>query len=159
MNEFTIDNLVTIIDQNLAQFSFKKQFIENNSSQFYKSNIWRRKTWNTNRAIALIPFPKTEQNTGEYAKKIKSILGKEIGYKLFFYPLGLQIILFGNDILKKTEKLNQYVDKVDTQTVVLQSIFVVDLKSKKYKSTRTWGQFITGKFQDNIEKSIKQFLE
>jgi hypothetical protein len=159
MIESSIDNLITIMDENLKQLSFEKYLIEDKSSKFYKSHVWRRKTWNTNRAVALIPFSKTGKNTGKYAKNIKSILGKEIGYKLFFYPLGLQIILYGNNIYKKTEELNKYVDKIDTQTVVLQSIFVVDLKSKKYKATRTWGQYTTGKFQDAIEKSITQFLE
>lgn len=146
------------MNEKLTPFSFKRYVIENGSGNFNHIKIWKRKTWNTNIAIALISFPKSDKNTGEYAKKIKSELGKEIGYKVFLYPLGLQIVFFGNDILKFTKNLDKYVDKIDTQTVVLQSIFVVDISSRTYRSTRTWGQVFTGKFQDAIEESIKIYL-
>ena len=44
----------------------------------------------------------------------------------------------------------------DNQFVVLQSIFLVDTEEKVYCSARTWGQFITGKFQNAIASGIEQ---
>ena len=45
-------------------------------------------------------------------------------------------------------------DVSDNQVIVLQSVFVVDLKAERYTSARTWGQIISGKFQDSLESGI-----
>ncbi len=46
-------------------------------------------------------------------------------------------------------------DVVSNQFVVLQSVFVVDESIKRYACARTWGQFVTGQFQDAIAGSIE----
>ena len=59
--------------------------------------------------------------------------------------------------MKFSNNLRDYVDKVDNQRVVLQSIHVIDSYNKENKSVRTWGQWLTGKYQDLIEKTIEEF--
>ena len=81
--------------------------------------------------ILLIPFNSNGKNPGEYVRDLKEEIGKKIGYITFLYPVGLQIIVYGEDFLIDEQELVKYVDKIDTQTVVLQSIYLIDRKQRK----------------------------
>lgn len=150
--------LTECIEKNLLEHSFKKYEIENEFN-FKNIIVLRRKTWDSNRAIAIIELSDYQveniKNLGEFSQKIKRQLGRMIGYKFFLYALGLQIVFYGENIINLSEGIKDYVDKFDNQSVVLQSIHVLD--NKESNSVRTWGQFYTGKYQDLIEKSIKEF--
>jgi len=119
---------------------------------------WKRKTWNTNRGIALISMPADAANAGEYALDIRKAAGRPIGYIPFLHELGLQLVLCGPGIVKKAEGLDRYVTKVNNSTVLLQSLHVVDTDRVGSLSVRTWGQLITGKYIDAIEEGISRFL-
>lgn len=45
---------------------------------------------------------------------------------------------------------------IDNQWAIVQSIFLVDLTRNEYYTARTWGQLITGKFQDAINGVLAQ---
>src|SRR5262249_54865202 len=88
--------------------------------------FWKRKTFGTNRGIVLVVLDDTNTDPGQFARDNRRRLGKVLGYFPLFYELGLQIVVGGRDILQHSVRLNDYVDQVNTQWVVLQSIHVVD---------------------------------
>lgn len=151
-------SLVDFIGKRINVHEFKDFSISKNVCGFSVIKVWIRKTWNTNRAIAIIVMPDTEKSIKEFVKKIKKPIGRKIGYLSFFYPLGLQLVLVGENVFNIVEDIQRSVDRFDTQQVVLQSIYVLDIKRMKYVSARTRGQYVTGKFQDAIEGGIKDLL-
>lgn len=148
--------LQDFLQQKLASYNFKK--ISINVADVADAIIWRRQTWNTNRAVLMIQYDKKAGSGKDYINKLKKLAGRFVRYIFFFYPLGLQVIIYGDEIIDNFCDLEGLVDKLDTQTVLLQSIFIVDLKKNESKHTRTWGQYISGKFQDAIAESISEFL-
>ena len=131
MDHSGLDELAKVITLKLKDFSFKDLPVEHGLDHIPYVRLWRRKTLNTNRAVALVPMAWRYSKPGEYARSIKTVLGKKAGYFFFFYPVGLQIIVYGEDIPLDDRELLRAVDKYDTQTVVLQSVFAVDVKQKK----------------------------
>ena len=116
---------------------------------------WVRKTWNTNRAVAHLRAPAGDGDLGELAQSLKMQLGQSLGYFPFFYGLGLQVVWSGEGILGRAQRLESSVDSVDNQRCIIQSIFVVDFAESRFVQARTWGQVITGKFQDRIAEHIQ----
>jgi hypothetical protein len=121
--------------------------------------IWKRKTWNTNRGVALLEVNQGLDALEAFIKAVRDPVGKAIGYMPVLYPLGLQLILAGEGIHQEQSGLSAVLSKIDNQTVVLQSIHVVDLHAMTSASARTWGQVITGRYQDAIERAIQSFLQ
>jgi len=151
-----INLLAATVEEEIKEFGFssvktsKNENIPINGTLF----IWKRKTWNTNRGIVLMDVSEGVNIDKKLIKNITAAMGKSIGYFPFFYPLGLQIILYQKDACSARDLLSSLVDKYDTQTIVVQSIFAVDPIKSEYFAVRTWGQYITGKFQDAIAKAL-----
>src|SRR5262245_12714622 len=146
--------LAQCIDHAMSVHDFKRFTPTGRPSPLTWIGAWKRKTWNTNRGIALLALPDQASHAGEYALDIRATAGKFIGYIPFLYELGLQLILTGPGILKKADGLDRYVTKINNSTVLLQSIHVVDPDSRESLSTRTWGQVVSGKFIDSIEAGV-----
>ena len=106
----------------------------------------------------MIEWPGGATSPGELAQEVKIQLGKKIGYFFFFYPLGLQVIICAKSLSDQTEGLDRYLDQLDNQRVILQSLHVVDIGGLQSSSVRTWGQFVSGRFQDAIENGIGEFI-
>ena len=149
--------LIECIDEKLKPYSFERIGLSSFPQALPILAAWKRRTWNTNRAVAIIRLVNLDDDLGKFAQSIKFHVGKLIGYLTFIYPLGLQVILIGS-AKGNAEDLKKYTDKFDNQRVVMQSIHVVDLASMKSVSVRTWGQYMTGRFQDAIESGIQTFL-
>jgi hypothetical protein len=123
-------------------------------------SFYVRKTWNTNRAVVLAEA-RTEcsvQALAQTTHRIKLEVAKVVGYFPFLYGVGLQVVWLGAVNLREADDLGRFVDTVDDQRAVLQSFFCVDLRSKRMQQGRTWGQVVTGKFQDAIDRTIVSFL-
>lgn len=74
------------------------------------------------------------------------------------YEVGLQVVLCGEGLaaaVGSTRELQKYVDLFSNQLVTLQSLVVVDLAAGWYAPARTWGQVISGPFQDAIVVGIQ----
>jgi hypothetical protein len=121
--------------------------------------LWKRKTWNTNRGVALLELNQGLDSPEAFVRAVRDPIGKAIGYLPVLYPLGLQLILAGEGIYQEQSGLGAVLSKIDNQTVVLQSIHVVDLHGLSSASARTWGQVLTGRYQDAIERGIQGFLQ
>ncbi len=157
MNSESESKLIECLDEKLKPYSFERISLSPFSQTLSILTAWKRKTWNTNRAIVAISLSERNDRIGKFAQTVKIPLGRKLGYVPFFYSLGLQIVLIGDSILNKTNNLEKSLDKFDNQRVVLQSIHVVDLASMKSVSVRTWGQYETGRFQDAIENGIQTY--
>jgi hypothetical protein len=120
------------------------------------AGAWVRKTWNTNRAVVHLCAPPGEGGLGELAQQITIPLGKTLGYFPFFYGLGLQVVWSGEAILDRAAHLERSVDSFDNQRCIVQSLFVVDFSQARYRQARTWGQVITGKYQDAIASCLDE---
>jgi hypothetical protein len=155
--ETTANLLASCIDRAVGLHDFERFKPAGAPSPLAWLGAWKRKTWNTNRGIALLALPDRAPHPGEYALDIRATAGKAIGYIPFLYELGLQLILTGPGILKKGEGLDRTVTKLNNSTVLLQSIHLVDLETRESRSVRTWGQVITGKFIDAIEEGIAAY--
>jgi len=152
------NKLIECLDEKLKPYSFERIGLSSFPQTLPILAVWKRKTWNTNRAVAVISLPESNGHSGEFAQNVKKPLGKLIGYVPILYPLGLQIVLTGNSIINMKDNLEKFIDKFDNQRVVLQSIHVVDFASMENVSAHTWGQYTTGRFQNAIESGILSFL-
>lgn len=147
------------IGEALSPFSFKQFNIEEPLQGANSVTVWHFRNWNINRAVILLPYKGKESDLPGFIDKIKMSLGKKIGYTFFLYPLGMQIVISGENILGNSADWKKCIDLIDTQTALIQSIFIVDFAANKYDSARTWGQYVTGKYQDAIEKAIREYFE
>lgn len=119
---------------------------------------WTRKTWNTNRAAAVIRMPDAGRHPGEYAREIRKPVGRALGYLPVLYPIGLQLVLVGPGVAGHGGDISDYVSRINNFTVLIQSIHLVDPDTRIAVTSRTWGQYITGKFQDAIVQALTGYV-
>ena len=141
-----VEILINELNQAMTPFGYQK--VSSSSS----IATWRRRSFIGQSALVLLDFPQNE-DAFNFVHREKYRIGKELGYFPVFYALYLQIILVGNT----TQELEGCVDKVDNQRCVLQSTHLINLLDGTSRSTRTWGQFISGPFHDAIEDSISVY--
>jgi hypothetical protein len=119
---------------------------------------WTRKTWNTNRAVIVVEDRSNDTSVGAVARTVRDEIAKPLGYLYFLYGLGLQVIVVGRDLGSRVTDLDVGVDKIDNQWAIVQSIHAVDLTVRRRTSARTWGQLVSGRFQDAIERTVDEWL-
>ncbi len=153
--------ILAALEAALEPLGFRRHELTGSVPGLAVDAVWRRRTWNTNRAVAVVRVEGEQlpAHPGELAQAIKIPLGKLIGYFPFFYGLGLQLVV--RDVLddEPVERLADYTDKIDNQRCLAQSIHVIDEKAGQFQSVRTWGQVITGRFQDAIEAALETELD
>ncbi len=114
-----------------------------------------RKTWNTNRGVVLARL-KANTLVSEVARLRDE--AKRILKHSSWNQLGLQIVFeVESGSLPPRELLSSLVDSVN-QGALIQSIFVIDPATNEILEARTWGQLITGKFQDGIAAALADFV-
>ncbi len=112
--------------------------------------ILKRQTWNTNRAIVVVALAQPPADTQAYLRKLRRGIAFRCGFFPFFWGIGIQVVLVAPGILQSSIEPSQHVARVDNQWAIIQSVFLADSASQTFRSGRTWGQFVTGKFQDAI---------
>jgi len=117
--------------------------------------LLRRQTLNTNRAVVVVAPASTPQDLASYLKQVR----RRAAFRCKFFPLlwglGLQVVIVSPGIAAVDIDPAQYVSRVDNQWAIVQSIFLVDPDARSFRAGRTWGQFVTGKYQDAIEEVLK----
>jgi hypothetical protein len=149
--------LVAALHEALEPFSFKRLATPPVMKEGEVLAAWRRRTWNTNRAVVLMRAP-ADGLLGAFTRRQKLGIGWKIGFFPIFYSLGIQIVFVGKHILDRATDIESAVDRIDNQLAIAQSIFAVDLSTMQSASARTWLQVLTGQFQDAIQSSISDFL-
>ena len=121
--------------------------------------ILKRQTFNTNRAVAILEMDSLPDSLTELLPKIKKEAASRCGYFPLFYGLGTQVVIHVSGQPPNPMNLDPYVDKVDNQWSIIQSIFIFHSEVGLVSSARTWGQFVTGKYQDIIASVLKSEKE
>jgi hypothetical protein len=113
--------------------------------------LLKRQTFNTNRAVVVIRLRQLEEDFDSYLKQLRRGVARECGFIPFFWGIGIQVVVLVDDLREWPPSLSRYLAVIDNQWAIVQSIFIVDRRRGEYRSARTWGQVISGKFQDAID--------
>ncbi|MDF1662385.1 MAG: hypothetical protein P1V97_11480 [Planctomycetota bacterium] len=116
------------------------------------------RNWNMNRGVAWVELDDVPENMGVRLNVIRKAVAKEIGYTPVFYPLGLQLIVSGKGLSLAGLDPQDYVAKINNQTAMIQSLFLIDTESYSFAAGRSWGQTVTSKLQDAIEETLLREL-
>jgi hypothetical protein len=162
-----MNDLIGHIERTLAPFNFvrmgQETIVPALPDGVETRALWKRKTFNTNRGVVLIEYNEGVPELLDIVWDLVKPIGRTIRFIPFLYPLGLQVVAAGKGMgtvgQVRPEEVKKVLSKIDNQRVLLQSIHLVDLTTMSSASARTWGQAITGKFQDAIEEGIGNFLK
>ena len=119
--------------------------------------LMKRQTFNTNRAVIVVSAPQTPQDFGAFVRETRDDAARRCRYIPVLWPIAIQLIVVAPGITMGGIDPKNYIALVDNQSAIVQSVFLVDPERREYLSARTWGQFITGKFQDAIEGALKMW--
>ena len=121
--------------------------------------LLKRQTLNTNRAICVVQLSETPEDLGSYIDDLKTRVAFKVGFIPLLWGLGLQVVIICPNITAENFHPENYVARVDNQWAIVQSVFFVDPDTRSFKEGRTWGQVVTGKFQDSISNELKESYE
>ena len=148
--------LAVALEAKLAPHGFKTVEAEGSLAARGVRKLWHRKTWNTNRGVVHADPGKVL--LGEFVERMRYEAGPFLGSSCWS-QLGLQVVLAIDAARVPTpEQLTTCVDAVNTQGILIQSVFAVDPSSGEWSQARTWGQFVTGKYQDAIAEGIAEVV-
>ncbi|MFT7387853.1 MAG: hypothetical protein ACI8VC_001096 [Candidatus Endobugula sp.] len=142
----------------LSEYGFK-------SVQGYEDKIpeciclLKRQNINTNRAICVVQLSEKPKDIGAYIINLRNRVAFKVGFFPLLWGLGLQVIILCPSTTNGSLLPKDYVATVDNQWAIVQSVFFVDAKKNEFIEGRTWGQLITGKFQDAISKELQANYE
>jgi hypothetical protein len=110
----------------------------------------KRQTWNTNRAVVAAEL------TGDvdpFVTALRDDVAKRCRCIPVLWPIGIQMVILarGADI-----DPSRYVALVDNQWALIQSMFVIDPGAGTFREARSWGQVITGKYQNAIGEVLSR---
>jgi hypothetical protein len=118
--------------------------------------LLRRQTLITNRAVVVVAPASAPQDLASYVKQVRRRAAFRCKFLPLLWGIGLQVVIVSPGIAESNIDPAHYVSKIDNQWAIVQSIFLVDPVAGSFRSARTWGQFITGKYQDAIEEIVAE---
>jgi hypothetical protein len=121
--------------------------------------LLKRQTWNTNRAILVICLEQIPADIRSYLRQLRRQVAFRCGFFPVFWGIGIQIVIVAPGLSQSGIDPTKYIARVDNQWAIIQSIFFADSASRTYQSGRTWGQFVTGKFQDTISTVLSRHFK
>lgn len=142
------------IERALAPHGFRR--IREGGPRCVCRAILKRQTLNMNRAVAVVGLDELPGDPAALLKKVKREVAFRCGFLPFIYGIGTQLVVVVNRPLSGAIDPFSYVDKVDNQWSIIQSVYVVNSESGLVASGRTWGQTLSGKFQNAIEAAIRR---
>lgn len=117
--------------------------------------LLRRQTLLTNRAVVVVAPASTPGEFGSYLKEVRRRAAWRCKFVPLLWGLGLQMVVVSPGITAGAIDPARHVARVDNQWAIIQSIFLVDPDAGNFRSARTWGQFITGMYQDAIDEVLR----
>ncbi len=118
--------------------------------------LLKRQTWNTNRAVLVAHLQAMPLDLRAHVRLLRRRVAFRCGFVPILWGIGIQLIIVVPGSLQSTVNPSDLVAQVDNQWAIIQSLFLVDPINRSYTSGRTWGQFVTGKFQDAIADVLSQ---
>ena len=117
--------------------------------------LLRRQTPITNRAVVVVAPESTPHDFASYLTQVRRHAAFRCKFVPLIWGLGLQVVIVSPGIAAADIDPAKHVARIDNQWAIIQSVFLVDPDARSFRAGRTWGQFITGKYQDAIEKVLK----
>ena len=121
--------------------------------------LLKRQSWNTNRAVVVVALDQAPTDMHAYLCELRRQVAFRCGFFPFFWGIGIQVVLVVPGLLQSGINPSLHVAQVDNQWAIIQSLFLADPMSQAFRSGRTWGQFVTGKFQDAISEVLAQSFD
>ena len=121
--------------------------------------ILKRQTWNTNRAVVVVSPSQPPADIRGYLRELRRRVAFRCRFFPFFWGIGIQVVMITPGIAQSSIDPTEHVACVDNQWAIIQSIFLADPSSNSYYSARTWGQFVTGRFQDAISQALSHYFK
>lgn len=121
--------------------------------------LMTRKTWNTNRAVVYLRAERLPEDLPLYLKKRRWETAKRVGFLPVLWGLGLQVVLSVPSFQRVPSGFRHCVASIDNQWCIVQSLFLIDEQRQRFTCTRSWGQVLTGQYQDRILEVIGRRCE
>jgi hypothetical protein len=150
------DEFLTDLSRTMAEYGFRSVPITAALSDV--TLLLKRQTWNTNRAIVVACPAQIPPDIRVYLHQLRRQIAFKCGFFPVFWGIGIQVIVIAPGLSKSGIDPAQHIARVDNQWAIVQSIFLADSASRTYQSGRTWGQFVTGKFQDAVSEALSRHL-
>lgn len=151
-------NLLAEIEAGLSSYGFRRVNFDHSRHDDCKL-ILKRQTWNTNRAVCVLEKESLPEDFETYMKEMRKLVAFKAKFFPFLYGIGIQMVFACPGILNNITEPKNYVSNIDNQWAIVQSLFLIDTNTKTFKEGRTWGQVVTGKFQDTISELIANYYE
>ncbi|GEP40795.1 hypothetical protein [Brevifollis gellanilyticus] len=116
--------------------------------------LLKRQTWNTNRAIVVVCPGSPPTSLHDYMRQLRSSVAFRCRFLPVLWGIGIQVVLISPGLAQRGIDPSQHVARFDNQWAIVQSIFLVDPDAGTHQEARSWGQYVTGKFQDAISKIL-----
>jgi hypothetical protein len=159
MND-TFEQICKTILKNTKNSNFKERKLNIEAPEISEIYFLRKNNLIMNSGIVIIKINPdlTDINYSKLCKRIKFRIAFKVLFVPFLYAFYHQFIIVDENIIDDDSNYNlsNVVDSVDNQISITQSITLIDSARKKYIHSRTWGQVISGKFQNAILKSLEQ---
>lgn len=150
----TSPTLVSALDFRLSPHGFAIVEPDEASRSLGIVRGYHRKTWNTNRAVFLArPESEGAEGLRAYVEALRRESGRVFGSS-WWSQLGLQVVFEVEGAPPSEATLQSLVAMFNTQGILIQSVFAIEPSTLARTSARTWGQMITGKFQDAIASAF-----
>ncbi len=121
--------------------------------------LLKRQTWNTNRAVVVVDLAEIPGDFKEYLRRLRNQVAFRCKFFPFFWGIGIQAVVIAPHIATQGIDPAMHVARVDNQWAIIQSVFLVDTAAQSFFEGRTWGQFVTGKYQDAIADVLSGHLK
>jgi hypothetical protein len=144
--------LAQVLEGKLSPFGFRTVEPDASLAKRGVRRLFHRKTWNTNRGVVLAAPGALVLD--DYIERMRHEAGPFLGSS-WWSQLGLQVVLtLDGRVVPSEGVLARFVDAVNSQGILIQSVFAIDEATGEWSQARTWGQFVTGKYQDAIQAAL-----
>lgn len=116
--------------------------------------LLKRQTWNTNRAIVVVCPASPPSSFHDYLRLLRTAVAFRCCFLPVLWGIGIQVVLIAPGLAQSGIKPSEHIARFDNQWAIIQSIFLVDPDAGTHQEARSWGQYVTGKFQDTISRIL-----
>lgn len=146
-------SLLEALERHLGPMGFVTVAPDDNLRELGVLQMYRRKNWNTNRGVAVARLG--SGSLPAYVEVLRNEVGRGLGSS-WWNQLGLQLVIEMGGPPAPRSELAPLVAKVNTQGVLVQSVSTYERTTGAFSHERTWGQVITGRFQDGICAALEE---
>ncbi len=151
------DDLLSDLTQTMAEHGFGK--VADTVAIPDAMLLLKRQTWNTNRAIIVVCPSQAPNDLPDYLRRLRKCVAFRCGFFPFFWGVGIQVVIVASGLSQSGIDPARHVARVDNQWAIVQSLFLADTTGHTYQTGRSWGQFVTGKFQDAIAVVLSRYFQ